>query len=505
MFFEVVVCALIGIVAVLAILGLRRKKYSRFVPDNKHSVFQVLLDAIDSILFVTSGKKNALHLYIVKYFTEKSKKFRQQPLFTHWLCGVRWVIIHKGEAVKELLKEKRIIEKSDFYDFFKPYAGTGIFTCDISQWKERKKLLAPCFQSSMLKGYLTVMNEHAQKLVEFLHEETGKEFTCVESPISLCTLDIVCESILGLKIGALQSEAEEYVSSLHRLLELAMTRIWKFWLWPDFTCHRTNDYKEALQHLRITHGFSRSIVKERKLKYMNEEMGDDSRRPKCLLDILLKLHIEDKVLDEEGVRQEVDTFIVGGHDTVTVAVKWALYLIGLYPEVQERIHQELDSVLGADSKGPLSVGDLNELKYLECVLKECNRLYPPVPLFARKVSEETSICGHTIPKRTTVVVTPFLVHRDEDVFPDPEKFDPERFLPENSAHIPECAYIPFAAGPRNCIGRVFGEMEVKLLVCHILRNFSLRSLDSRDQVLPVAKITLQSSEPARIKFRRRKQ
>ncbi|GIY93682.1 probable cytochrome P450 4d20 [Caerostris extrusa] len=102
---------------------------------------------------------------------------------------------------------------------------------------------------------------------------------------------------------------------------------------------------------------------------MNGEMGDDSRKHKCLLDVLLKLHIEDQVLDEEGVRQEVDTFISAGHETVEIAVKGALYLIGLYPEVQEKIHLELDSALGTDSEGPLSVAVLNELKYLECVLK----------------------------------------------------------------------------------------------------------------------------------------
>ncbi|GIX80593.1 cytochrome P450 4V2 [Caerostris extrusa] len=451
MFFEIVVCAFIGIVSVLALLTLWRKKYNRFVPDNKHSVFQVLLDVVDFILFVTSGKKNAFHLYIIKYFTEKSKKFRHCPLFMHWLCGVPLVIIHKAEAVKDLLKEKRIIEKSHFYDFFKLYIGTGIFTCDSSQWKERRKQLSAGFQSSMLKGYLTVFNEHAQKLVEYLQGETGKEFTCVERTLSLCSLDTVCESILGVKIGALQSEAEEYASSLQ---DVAMSRIWKFWLWPDFIFFRcSNIYRENLPHLRIAHGFSRHHKKERKLRYMKGEMGDDSRRPKCLLDVLLKLHIEDQVFDEEGVRQEVDTFISAGHESTAVTTKWALYLIGLYPEVQEKIHHELDSVLGADSKGPLSVADLNELKYLECVLKESNRLYPPAAVIARKISEDISICGYKIPKRTQVVVSPFLVHRDEDVFPDPEQFDPGRFLPENSVNIPDCAYIPFAAGPRGCIGK----------------------------------------------------
>ncbi|GIX79787.1 cytochrome P450 4V2, partial [Caerostris extrusa] len=176
-------------------------------------------------------------------FQRKVKQFRRQPLFTLRLCGVRWVIIHKAEAVKDLLKEKRIIERSDFYDFFKPYLGTGIITCDSSQWKERRKLLAPCFQSSMLNGCITVFNEHAQKLVEFLHEETSKEFTCVESPLALCSLDIACDYILGVKIGALQSEAEEFVSSLDRLLDVAMSRMWKFWQWPDFLFHCSKTYK----------------------------------------------------------------------------------------------------------------------------------------------------------------------------------------------------------------------------------------------------------------------
>ncbi|GIY02615.1 cytochrome P450 4c3 [Caerostris extrusa] len=122
------------------------------------------------------------------------------------------------------------------------------------------------------------------------------------------------------------------------------------------------------------------------------------------------------------------------------------------------------------ARDPLSVADLNEFKYLECVLKTpssstCN--YQKTCNY-----EDISICGHTIPKRTHVIVAPFFVHREEDVFPDPEKFDPDRFLPESSSHIPECAYIPFAAGPSDCIGRIFAEMEVKILVCHILRNFS---------------------------------
>ncbi|GIX93041.1 hypothetical protein CDAR_170821 [Caerostris darwini] len=155
MFFEVVVCAFIAIIAVLAILTLWRMKYSRFVSDNKHSVFQVLLDVMDSILFVTSGKKNALHLC----------KMSQACLIESAFSGVPM--------------------QNDSHS-----PGTKIASSDSSQWKGRRKLLAAGFQSSMLKRYLAVFNQHAQKLVECLREETGKEFTCVESLLPLCSLDI---------------------------------------------------------------------------------------------------------------------------------------------------------------------------------------------------------------------------------------------------------------------------------------------------------------------------
>ncbi|GIY12246.1 uncharacterized protein CEXT_364931 [Caerostris extrusa] len=151
----------------------------------------------------------------------------------------------------------------------------------------------------------------------------------------------------------------------------------------------------------------------------------------------------------------------------------------LHPNVQEKIHQELDIALGADS---CSFGRRSQRTHMPGVRPKG---------------------GCKIPKRTTVIVSPFLVHRDEDVFPDPEKFDPDRFLPENSSHIPECAYIPFAAGPRNCMGRVFGEMEVKVLVCHILRSFSFTLWTRETKCFRRETQSLQSSQPARIKFRRR--
>ncbi|GFQ78516.1 cytochrome P450 4V2, partial [Trichonephila clavata] len=134
---------------------------------------------------------------------------------------------------------------------------------------------------------------------------------------------------------------------------------------------------------------------------------------------------------------------------------------------------------------------------------ETQRLYPPVPIIGRRLLEDTNICGYTLPKDSNCLILIEFLHKDKDVFPDPEKFDPDRFLPENSIKIPECGYIPFSAGPRNCIGQKFSIMEMKTIVSFILRNYTIESLDSRDKVLPIAHFTLHPSIPIRIRLRTR--
>ncbi|GIX83599.1 cytochrome P450 4V2 [Caerostris extrusa] len=129
-----------------------------------------------------------------------------------------------------------------------------------------------------------------------------------------------------------------------------------------------------------------------------------------------------------------------------------------HPEMQEKIHQEVDSVLEGYAQRPLSVDDLGDLKYLDCVLKECNRLYPSAPMFGRHIFEETKICGYTVPKGASNIVMTYFLHRDENVFLIRSNLIQKGFF-QRTKKIPEFAYVPFGAGPRNCIGRWFGEME----------------------------------------------
>ncbi|GIX85773.1 cytochrome P450 4c3 [Caerostris darwini] len=212
------------------------------------------------------------------------------------------------------------------------------------------------------------------------------------------------------------------------------------------------------------------------------------------MDILLEHNIETKELTEEDIREEVDTFAFEGHDTISMGMSWSLYLIGLHRDIQKKIHEELDQIFCDDVERPTDEVDLKNLQYLDLVLKESQRLFPSVPTIAIRVSEDTNICGYPIPKGANCGVFVYGLHRDESVFPNPEKFDPDRFLPKNCVNRHPYAYIPFSAGPRNCIGQRFAVMEEKIVLSAILRKYSIESLDPRDKLPPKTETAFEKLE-----------
>ncbi|CAL1268170.1 unnamed protein product [Larinioides sclopetarius] len=291
---------------------------------------------------------------------------------------------------------------------------------------------------------------------------------------------------------------------LTRAGEIIMERMVNSLYWVDFFFNFTELGKELNQHLKVLHNFTMSVIQDKKGKLLSgdPELGTKKKRM-ALMDLLLEHHIKTKSLTEEDIREEVDTFAFEGHDTTSMGISWALYLIGLHKDVQEKVHEELDGIFGDDTERHANTDDLKDMKYLDCVLKESQRIYPSVPFIARQINEDTNICGYPIPKGTLSLVHIHSLHRDERWFPNPEKFDPDRFLPENCTNRHPFAYIPFSAGPRNCIGQRFAQMEEKIIVSTVLRHYTLESLDQRDKLPPAPELILRSSLPIRIKIRPR--
>ncbi|GBM99130.1 Cytochrome P450 4V2 [Araneus ventricosus] len=408
--------------------------------------------------------------------------FRKEKLFCFWISYIPFVFLLNAEAVEALISGTKNMEKTWSYKWLHPWLGTGLLTSHGSKWKSRRKLLTASFHFDILKDFLPIFNKQAQILAKRLKNDITKDFIDIVMPVTLCSLDIICG----------------------KASEIIMERTVNCRMWIDFIFQFTKTGKELKHHLHVLHEFTRSIIREKKKILSGDQDNSGKRKRMALMDLLLEHHMKTKDLTEEDIREEVDTFAFEGHDTTSMGISWALYLIGLHRDVQEKVHEELDQIFGDDTERDVNTDDLKDMKYLDRVLKESQRLYPSVPIIGRQTSEDTTICGFPVPKGWTCGVVVYELHRDENVFPNPEKFDPDRFLPEQTLNRHPYAYIPFSAGPRNCIGQRFAQMEEKVIVSTILRHYTIESLDPRDKIPPASELILRSAIPIRIRIMPRK-
>ncbi|KAM3624068.1 uncharacterized protein V6R79_018603 [Siganus canaliculatus] len=437
-----------------------------------------------------------------------AQKYRDAPLLKLWLGMFPIVVLFHAETVEIVVSNPVHMEKGFSYTFLHPWLGAGLLTSTGSKWRQRRKMLTPTFHFSILTDFLEVMNEQAEILVEKLEKQVGKgPFNCFNH-ITLCALDIICETAMGKKVYAQSNSESEYVKSVYRMSDIISRRQRKPWLWSDFLYRYLNDGREHDRTLKVLHSFTSKVIRERSENIHNIESDSESdrgsKKRRAFLDMLLKTTDEDgNSMSHQDIQEEVDTFMFRGHDTTAASMNWVLHLLGSNPEAQSKVHQELQEVFGS-SERPVNTEDLKKLRYLECAIKEALRLFPSVPFFARRLGEDCHINGLKVPKGVNVVVNTYALHRDPRYFPEPEEFRPERFLPENSAGRPPYAYVPFSAGLRNCIGQRFALMEEKVILSSILRNFSVEACQSREELQPIGDLILRPEKGIWIRLERRK-
>jgi cytochrome P450 len=188
------------------------------------------------------------------------------------------------------------------------------------------------------------------------------------------------------------------------------------------------------------------------------------------------------------------TFLIAGHETTALALTWTWHLLAQHPEVERKLHQELDRVLGG--RVP-EFADLPALTYTERVIKESMRLYPPAWSLARTVISDFELRGYRIPAGANVVMSQWIMHRHPSYFPEPEKFAPDRWSPAKAQKLPRFAYFPFGGGPRQCIGSSFAMMEATLLLATIAQSFRLRAIPDHP-VVPIPSFTLRPKHGIRM-------
>ncbi|XP_065220166.1 cytochrome P450 4C1-like [Planococcus citri] len=468
------------------------RKLCRKLPAPKMlSIFGIGLDLI-------ALKHTELLSYIGNLYKQHG------PLVYIEYVGVSNVWVNEPRYIELILNNSQHISKGMEYLALLPWLCEGLLTSTGRKWHMRRKMLTPTFHFKILDNFIPIFNRNAQLMTEKLASTKGSPVD-VDSYVSLCTLDVICETAMGTRIGFQMGEASDYVAAIKKAGEIVLRKSLTFWMINDFFFYMSPVGREYRRTVKLLHDFTEKVIKERKLTYQPNTLQEETefgtlKQRKSFLDCLIDMQRENPdEMSDLGIREEVDTFMFEGQDTTSVAITWALFMIACHEDVQEKLHEEIQQVFG-DSDREATYQDVQQLTYLEMVIKESLRLYPSVPYFSRLLTTDLKIDDYVIPRTTNVAVVPYLVHRNPEIYPDPEKFIPERFLPHLSKQRHPYAYIPFSAGFRNCIGQKFANLEEKVVISTVLRKFKLSTDMRKEEVEVLPHLILRPHPKIKITF-----
>jgi cytochrome P450 len=345
--------------------------------------------------------------------------------------------------------------------FLRPILGDGLLTSERELHARQRRLIAPAFSLKRIASYADTMSDRAARAVASWQD--GERFDAAEAMMKL-TLEIVGKTLFDAEVG---SDAEAVGEAVTRVMSNMIASLSSVLPIPPVVPTRRNrDSRRATAQLDAI--IYRLIAERRRAP---ADRGD-------VLSMILAAQDEDgTVMSDEQIRDESMTLFLAGHETTANALAWALYLLARHPDVRARAEAELDAL--GERGAPLRHDDLKRLPFTLAILKETMRLYPPAFVIGRRSRRDVVLSGGAggqrfeVKKHTNLLVNVIGIHRRDDAFPDPERFDPTRFLGDREKELPRCAYMPFGAGSRVCIGNHFALMEGHLLLATILRGARL--------------------------------
>jgi cytochrome P450 len=335
--------------------------------------------------------------------------------------------------------------------------GEGLLTSEGDGHQYQRRLLQPAFHPQRLAAYGAVMTEYAARARERWQDGATVD---IAQEMTRLTLPIVGKALFGAE---LESETEEISNAFATIIELhgrLTSPLAGFMRRLPFPASRR--FQSALDRLHVT--MARSIA-ERQASGIDQ--GD-------LLSVLLRAQGtagDERGLTEAQVLDQMRTFFVTGYFTTTNALTWTWYLLSQHPDVEATLHAELDSVLAGRLP---KVDDLKKLPYLAMVLAESLRLYPPIWIMSRWTLSDYEMGGYLVRANSLLVISQYVMHHNARYFPEPFRFDPQRWTPEAKAERPAFAYFPFGGGPRQCIGEGFAWMEAMLLLATLAQQWQMR-------------------------------
>jgi len=419
------------------------------------------------------GNLRDLRTRVLEFFSSLQKQYGDISTIRFSVRRVSY--IQHPDLIHHILQvNSRNYTKSLRYEQLKYLLGNGLLTSEGEFWLRQRRMIQPAFHRQKLQLLADEMRECAeQMLIEWEKADLSKPFN-VSNEMMAITLQIVGKTLLNSDV---KSEAKNVGDALSFLLKAVNIRTRTPVLLPLWVPLPT--------HLKI-----KAAVKT--INSVLDKVFESRRKNPTdrydLLTMLMEVKYEDtgEHMGNKQLRDEVMTLFVAGHETTANALSWTLYLLAKNPEALKKCTEEINNTIGTRKS---TFDDLAHLPYLNMVIDESMRLYPPAWIIGRKTIKSDSVGSYKLPSGHNLLISPYALHRDERYWPDPEKFMPERFTAEMVKNRPRNSYLPFGAGPRMCIGNNFAFMEIQIVLIMIMQRFTF-TVANQEEVQPEPLITL---------------
>jgi cytochrome P450 len=375
------------------------------------------------------------------------------------IANRRGFLITNPADVRHVLQDNaRNYHKSPLYQKLRMSIGNGLLTSEDDFWLRQRRIAQPAFHRQRVAALAGVMAQSAREAAAQwdTYAAGGRPVDIAEEMMRL-TRTVVLRALLGGDLGPYSSTVDHAWTVIN---EYIGESFWSF----GFTERLPTAKNRRFQAARATMRAAVDHVIEERRRHPSDSVD--------LLSMLLSARDEEtgETMTDEQLRTEVTTFLLAGQETTSLTLTWTWYLLSQHPQARQRLEGELDAVL--EGRRP-EYDDLANLPYTRMVVDEAMRLYPPAWVFSRQAMGDDQLSGYRLPKGWLAFVVPYVIHRLPAYWPNPAAFDPERFSPERSADRPKFAYIPFGAGPRQCIGNQFALIEAQLSVATLAQSYRL--------------------------------
>lgn len=403
-------------------------------------------------------------------------------VFVHDPAGIKRVLLDHVANYPKAELDVRILSTA---------FGDGLLTSEGEKWRAHRRVMAPAFDIRSIASYAPVIAQEAeQRLDAWDRKEPGAEVN-IASEMTTLTREIIARTMFSTDSEALGNRIEDTLHGAMRELSFGLQ-------------HMMPVIGPVLMRSKLARIRAHFAPLDDVMQALIQARGKDVRNPpRDLLDRLIAATDTEtgfRMSDAE-VRDEVIIIFLAGHETSALAATYVWYLLSLHPDVEAKLHAELDRVLGGRLPG---FDDLEVLPYTRMVIEESLRLYPPAPMLSgRRALADDEICGVKIPKGTEIAILPWVLHRHKTLWDDPLRFDPERFAPEKSSERPRFAYLPFGGGPHICVGATMAMAEVSLLIAAMAQRYRLKLVPGQDITL-LHRITLRPRDGIRMVLERRR-